>query len=346
MASLGSTLGSSKQTGEITVRMLRPLAALIGALLSVPLAAHADVSFTWGATSEEWATKTYNYIQGGPPYDVVTTGGLKGVNSGAVSASVNAWGDPTQGVFKAVTRATTGADGAYDIAESYARLDITDTIRLSGPGQTTTLTITLDYDTVISGLGIDRGLTPDRGQRFQQVNSSRAVFLSYDKANPAFDPTATCIDYGADGVWCPPEAQPTLTVRGEEGHAQFREWAVGGPDGIYTNGDAVNGRDSGQVVLSLEVPTETDISLVFQLYNGSRCFHLPSCSVTSDATHSDYLGISLAEGYSFTSSSGYRYLGLAAAVPEPSSWALTLVGLAAVGLLSRQRTRNRQGQGG
>lgn len=319
------------------MRSSSPLAALIGALLSLPLAAHAEASFTWGATAEEAASRTYNYIQGGPPYDVANTGGLKGVSSGAVSASVNAWGDPAQGVFKAVTRATTGANGDYDIAESYARLEIRDTIRLSGPGASTRLTITLDYDTVISGLGIETGLTPDRGQRFQQINSSRTVFLSYDKANPDFDPTATCTDGGSDGVWCPPQAQPTLTVQEAKGHDQFREWAVGGLEGIYTNGDAVNGRDSGQVVLSLEVPTETDLSLLFQLYNSARCFHLPSCSVSTDASHSDYLGIELADGYSFTSSSGYQYLGVAAVVPEPSSWALTLTGLAAVGAWARRR---------
>lgn len=303
----------------------------------IPIAAHADAQFTWGATAEEHASGTYNYLQVEPPYTAFSTGGLRGVSSGLVSATVNAWADPGTGLLKAITTATTGAGGINDIAESYARLDVTDTIRLSGPGASATLIITMDYDTVISGLGLNGNQTAGQPPRFQQTQSSRAVFLSYDKINPDYDPTATCIDYGSEGTWCPPEAQQTLTVDESAGKEVFREWALGGPNGSYSNGDAVNGRTSGRVTLTLEVPTDTDISLLFQFYNGSRCFRLAGCSVTTDASHSDYLGISLADGYSFTSSNGYRYLGLAAAVPEPSSWALTLTGLAAAGWWTRRR---------
>ncbi len=313
------------------------LSASFWALLTTSLAAHADAQFTWGATAEESASGTYNYLQAESPYTDFSTGGTRGVISGQVSATVDAWANPGTGLFKAITSATTGAGGINDIAESYARLDVTDTIRLSGPGATATLTITMDYDTVISGLGLNGSQTAGDPPRFQQTQSSRAVFLSYEKINPDYDPTATCIDYGSEGTWCPPEAQQTLTIDEAAGKEVFREWALGGPNGSYSNGDAVNGRTSGQVTLTLEVPTDTDISLLFQLYNGSRCFRLAGCSVTTDASHSDYLGISLADGYSFTSSSGYRYLGLAAAVPEPSSWALTLTGLAAVGWWTRRR---------
>ncbi len=312
---------------------------LLAALLAVPFAAQADVAFTWGATAEEAASATYNYINVEPPYDVFTTGGVRSVVSGAVSASVNAWADPGTGLFKAITTATTGATGVHDIAESYARLDLQDTIRLSGPGATTTLTITMDYDTLVSGLGIDGSQAISKPWHFQQVYSDRAVFLSYEKVNPDFDPTATCIDYGSDGVWCPDEARPTLTVEEAASHQIFREWALGGPNGVYSNGDAVNGRTTGQVTLSVVVPIETDISLLFQLYNGSRCFHLTACSVTSDASHSDYLGIALAEGYTFVSSNGYQYLGLAAAVPEPASWAMSLAGLGLMGVLMQRRRR-------
>lgn len=321
---------------------MRPLPTVLSAigaaaLSLVAFAAHAQATFSWGLSAEEMASQTYNYASAPAPYDAFTTGGVQTVTSGQVAASVNAWADPTTGMFKSITSVQMSGDTPINIAESYARMDIYDTIRLSGPGATARLTITLDYDTTFAGLGMTPFQRYQQIDHFMQADSSRYVSAEYVIANPDFDPNATCTDYGSDGISCPLEAMPTLTKSQSAGKDLFREWALGGPNGVYSNGDAENGRYTGQTVLTIDAPTNTDIVLNFQLYNGSRCFHLANCSLSTDASHSDYLGIKLEDGVSFTSANGYQYQGAPSAVPEPS--ALLLLSTGGLLLLNLQRRR-------
>lgn len=314
------------------------LTAMGAAALSLVTAtAHAEATFSWGLSAEEMASQTYNYASAPSPYDTFTTGGVQTVTSGQVSASVNAWADPTSGMFKSITSVKLSGSAPIDIAESYASLDVRDTIRLTGPGATARLTITLDYDTTFAGLGMTPFPRYQQISHFMQADSSRYVSAEYVVANPDYDPDATCVDYGSDGISCPLEAMPTLTRSESAGKVLFREWALGGPDGVYSNGDAENGRYTGQAVLSFDAPTDTDIVLHFQLYNGSRCFHLATCDLSTDASHSDYLGIQVEDGATFTSASDYRYLGAPSAVPEPSS--LLMLGMGGLVMLALQRRR-------
>ncbi|TAK91628.1 MAG: PEP-CTERM sorting domain-containing protein [Aquabacterium sp.] len=320
------------------MRSFHAVLSAIGAALSLAAtAAHAQATFTWGLSAEEMASQTYNYASAPSPYDTFTTGGVQSVTSGQVAASVNAWADPTTGMFKSITSVQMSGDTPINIAESYARMDIYDTIRLTGPGATARLTITLDYDTTFAGLGMTPFQRYQQIDHFMQADSSRYVSAEYTVANPDFDPNATCTDYGSDGISCPLEAMPTLTKSQSASKDLFREWALGGPNGVYSNGDAENGRYTGQTVLTFDAPTNTDIALNFQLYNGSRCFHLANCSLSTDASHSDYLGIKLEDGVSFTSANGYQYLGAPSAVPEPS--ALLLLSTGGLLLLNLQRRR-------
>lgn len=269
---------------------------------------------------------------------MLSTGGPLLAQSGPVSAMVNAWADARIGMFKAITRADIANVGQrpIDIAEAYARLDLNDTLVFGGPGPTAAIEFRLSYDTVISGLGFDGFPREGQVSHFQQVWSFRSLTLSYDIANPSFDPNASCIDYGSDGVFCPIEAQPTLTIEKSAGSGQFREVALGGPHGIYTNGDTVNGRYTGTDVLTLDVPTGVEVRLSYTAYSTARCFHMNDCALVTDASHSDYLG--LVAPQCFSSASGYEYLGQAAAVPEPASLWMGLAGLGLVaGALRRRR---------
>jgi len=311
---------------------LLSLFAVAFAVASSP--SHAQATFAYGATAEELTSSTFNYLT--PLTGVFTTNGIQSVTSGAVSASVNAWADPATGVFKSITSAKMSGNNPINIADAYARLDINDTITLSGPGPTAMVQVAMNYDTTFSGLGLTPFQRVAQISHFMQAASSRWVQAQYVIANPSFDPAAACIDYGSDGIVCPPEANPTITVSNTAEKSLFREWALGGPNGVYSNGDANNEHYTGQVLLSFEAPTNVGIDLNFQLYNNVNCFHLANCDLTSDASHSDYLSISTPAGYSFTSASGYQYLGMSAVPVPAAAW---LLGSGLLGLVGVARKR-------
>ena len=313
------------------------LVGLFAAQGGAQAAAGDGVTFNWGLSAEEIETWTLNYLAPGEGDPALSTGGLRTITSGSVSAGVNAWVDPTSGTFKALTTATTGDAGRpTSIAESYARLDVTDTVRISGPGETTTVTFRLSYDSQFSGLALSPFQRVNQISHFLQADSSRHASLSYRTPNPAYDPDATCTGEG-EMIECGIETIEYFTTSESAGKVLFREWALGGPNGVYGNGDTDNGRYTGEVLLSLVVPTGVDLTLNYTVHQNARCFHLSNCSVGVNAMFSDHIGLELEEGYTFTSDSGFRYEGLTPAVPEPESVALMLAGL--TGLLLARRAR-------
>jgi PEP-CTERM motif len=332
-----SRLCLSAARAALALSVLASAAAQAVTLAPAP----GSATFSWGLSAENLVSQTFNYKSGELPNEVFTSGGLQSVSSGNVQASVNAWADPVAGAFKAITSVQMRGDTPINIADAYARLDLTDTVRVTGPGATATLSITMDYDTTFSGLGMTPFERYEQISHFMQADSSRYVSASYVISNPDFDPAAQCIDYGSDGVYCPPEAQPLRSITESAGKTLFREWALGGPQGVYSNGDAENMRYTGQVQLNLVVPTNVDVALNFQLYNGARCFHLANCDLVTDASHSDHIGLTVGEGFAFSSASGFQYLGLAAPVPEPTTLGMMLLGLSGMALAVRRR-RDRQ----
>lgn len=299
----------------------------------------AESTFHYSAGAEEISTWTLNYLDPGlissGPF---TTGGLQTVTSGAVSASLNAWADPVSGLFKSYTAVNMSGAEATNIAYASVRLDVTDTLRFSGPGSTVDVTFTMNYDTTFSGLGMTPFPRVREISHFMQLWSDRSVNLSYQVANPIYDPAAVC-GRGEEG--CPPEAQQFLTVTEYAGKTLFKEVALGGPNGIYTNGDADNGHYAGVVTLTATVPTDTDITMSYFGFNYAMCFHLANCALESNALHSDYLGLKV-DGGTYVSASGYQYQGMAAAVPEPESYAMLVAGLGLIGLVARRRSRRQR----
>lgn len=316
-------------------------AAILGTLAA---SAHAgtvetpggSVTFAWGLDAEEIETGSFQYVYPGDEASPLTTGGLRSATAGSVSASVNAWVDPYSGTFKAQTTATTGNAGRpTSIAQSYARLDLTDTVRISGPSATTTVTFRMSYDSQFSGLALSPFERVNQISHFLQADSSRYASLSYRTPNPAYDPEATCTGEG-ELTECGVETIEYFTTSESESKELFREWALGGPNGVYGNGEVNNGRYTGEVLLSLVVPTGVDLTLNYTVHQNARCFHLSNCDVGVNAMFSDHIGLELADGYSFTSGSGFRYEGLAPAVPEPETLALMLAGLGGL-FLARRR---------
>jgi hypothetical protein len=306
------------------------------AFASLAIITTPETVFAWGATAEnsstgqivnqshDWAAPTFS------------TGGAQTAQVGGSSASVNAWADPAQGLFKAInTSYTPDANGS---ATSYARLDLYDTVTVSGPGTHATLTATLDYETVVSGLGLEAGPPSSAYYRFLQINSWRNIAFSYDEANPAYDPTATCIDYGSDGIYCPSETQPIVTQRFSDGAELSRELALSYSGSVYGNGTLNDGHHTGQLTLSISVPVDVAIDLTYFVFNNTVCINVGFCNLVSDASNSDYIKLSVSDGFTLASANGYRYQGMAAAVPEPATHVLMLAGLAALmGVCARRR---------
>lgn len=302
-------------------------------------AAQAETTFFYSAGAEEISTWTLNdrepvVITSGP----FTTGGLQTVTAGAVSASVNAWADPVSGLFKSYTGINMSGTQATNIAYASVRLDVVDTLRFSGPGSTVDVTFTMNYDTTFSGLGMTPFQRVGQIEHFMQVSSDRSVNLTYQVANPTYDPTATC---PGGEMGCPPETQQFNTVTEYAGKTLFKEVALGGPNGTYTNGDADNSHYSGVVTLTATVPTNIDITMSYYGGNYSTCFHLASCALETNALHSDYLGLKV-DGGTYVSASGYQYQGMAAAVPEPESYAMLVAGLGLISLVARRRSRHQR----
>jgi hypothetical protein len=327
----------------LTQPKTRTQLGLAALLCGAALNAQAGATLAFGSSAENQATQQFGYNFP----DAVSSGNFSSQGpvtavAGGVSASVNAWADPSTGMFKSIAQVKmSGFTEQTNIAETYSRLDVNDLLRFEGSGSTVAVTWTLNYDTVFAGLGFEAFARVGGLSHFMQASSFRNLSLSYEIANPSYDPGATCTDFGSDGMYCPPETQQFITQQEVLSKDLFREVALGGPNGIYTNGEEDNGRYTGQLTLSLLLPTQTDIRLSYTAYNGVRCFHLANCDLSSDASHSDYLGLQVSPGGSFHSDSGYQYLGLAAAVPEPSSALLASLGL--VGLLAWRRREKQQG---
>jgi hypothetical protein len=322
----------------------------VAVLLSMAgVAAQAQASFKFGAEAWDNVNNLSDVKEYLPPVvsgSFLSTGGTvtaftPGPPGYSVQSTVNAIANPTTGMFKAKTTANIATIGQpVHSAGSFASLELHDSVVFSGPGSSVNVSFTMSYDTEFSGLGFAFPRS-DTLNHFQQMYSVRSLNLSYSKINPYYDPGATCTDFGSDGVYCPPETQQYITHTDADGKSLYRTVTMSDHnaplDIVYTDGPTDNGHYTGQVVMSLILPTNEAISLNYFAHSSARCVGFSECAILNDASHSDYLGITLENGASFTSANGYQYLGLAAAVPEPETYALLMAGLGLIGSVVRRR---------
>jgi PEP-CTERM motif len=301
-----------------------------------PVQPAASTVFSYSATTSDAATNTtanQNNLDQPGITGPAGTPGFVNVATGPAQATVWARADPTVGMFKSFAQVSVDHNPATAYASAHTSLNIRDTLRFSGPGSTVDVALTLNWNTRIAGLGSPlQGPANGDNYWFEQAVSNTDLNLDWDVANPSYDPGYVC---GFLDEWCQPA---TLTVGASGGNSLVGVVGWNGAGSMSHEG-LQDGTYTGSFTLAVTVPVDTDIRLSYQVTTEATCFYLSQCALTVDASHSDYLGLSVAQGGSFSSASGYQYQGLAAAVPEPGTWALSLLGLAA--LAARRRAPHR-----
>lgn len=274
-----------------------------------------------------------NIESGGFTPGFFTTEGPVSVTSGVASASFSAVADPVTGMFKSLAQVSIGAGTPASTAVSQGYLAMQDTLRFSGPDAFAHVTFTLNWDTRVAGWDnarIPLGETGSTGT--QEFRSTQYLTLvDANPAPPAGDGGCELSEHVVCADTLPPPPRPVNSLTG----LTFMDAYGAGP--LYGVGD---GRWTGQKTVVFDVPVGQDFVLNYSAGTSAVCVYLSGCDLTVDASHSDYIGMSLDAGVSFTSASGYRYLGLAGAtapVPEPATWLLAFIGMAAVAARARRR---------
>ena len=287
----------------------------------------------WGLSAEDQDAGIFQYANADEPSLAMTTGGMRTLSSEHVSSSVNAWADPVTGMFKSYTGVQISGNTATNIVSAYTSFGISDTVRFFGATDFVDVAFHLSYDTLFEGLGLEPFDRVGSLSHFMQAWSNRGISLNWEVPNPNFNPDAECVDEG-EVYYCPDEAIEYYSSSINQGFSLFREWALGGPNGVYSNGDAENGLYSDTVSFVVNLPVNIDIMLDYSVFNSSRCFHLQSCDLSVNALNSDYIRMEVLNDATFTSSNGYQYLGNTGSnptpVPAPATILLMLTGFGVI----------------
>lgn len=264
------------------------------------------------------------------------TPGVVSASFAEAVGSVQAWSAPEIGMFKSITQAAvSGGSGNLSVGAG-VNYGLVDTLYFGGSGAFATASFTLSWDTSVSGLAPQAPVLGDDARpSANYADSFQILELSYLAPNPNYVALPGCppgadFQIGNTEMNCP-KPETMVRLSGEHSVTAYTDW-----DGNVAG--AGNGRHTGQQTFDWIVPVGVPVRLVYSAGNVAICLNAVDCALTVDASHSDYLGLSVGAGQSFRSDNGYQYLGKPLSpVPEPATGLLALVGLVPLALRRRRR---------
>lgn len=258
--------------------------------------------------------------------------------------TANAWAlvDPITGAFKGRTYAASGSSSG-DRTSSWASGGLWDVFRVQSSNAYEQLQFTISYDSLLNTTPITTDLPwTSSPYPIRHTDSNFQLSLSHQVANPYY------VEGGEAGPY------DTEYLANQTGHiwtfASFTNPATNGGSNVkYTYQDAFYGEGKASVIdgvgmpghwtgtftLTIDVPTNKDLSFSSSFELQSFCYMASVCESINDSTHSFHLGVQALGGV-LISENGY--LGLPTApVPEPETWAMLLAGLGMMGVARRRR---------
>lgn len=327
------------------MRMIRSTVALALASLVTPLAlagnqvtaraAYQDFTPDWDQIERAWDVTTPTTVSAS--IDRTADGGQR-------TASAQARLDTDAGSVKLYSSAqSTAASGDRTFAE--AGVGLWDKLNVaSGNAATSNLSFKLDYDTMLDLSGVGAIPSPQNAFPAKHNQLSFDLKVSWDVANPNYtgegqgeewsEPAFLTVTKGFTGrLWVFWNANGTT-----EYHSFLGETGTDVPPLVdqTISGGLPDAHWNGSALFQVEVPTNTDLQFSWGTESRSFCFQTNACRAEADGMHSFYLNLTASEG-TVQSESGYAFLGETAPVPEPSTWALMLAGLAASATVARRR---------
>lgn len=326
--------------------MIRTSVALALASLISPLAlagnqvtaraAYQDFTPDWDQSERAWDVTTPTTVSAS--IDRFADGGQR-------TASAQARLDTQAGSVKLYSSAqSNAASGDRTFAE--AGVGLSDGLKVTATDAATSkLSFNLNYDTTLDLSNVGAIPSPQNAYPAKHNMLSFDLKVSWEVANPNYtgeggsgeewtEPAFLTVTKGFTGrLWVFWNANGTteyhsfLGETGTDVPPLVDQTIIGGLPGASWNGSAL---------FQVDVPTNTDLQFSWGTESRSFCFQTDACRAEADGMHSFYLNLTASEG-TVLSESGYAFLGQTPPVPEPSTWALMLAGLASAAAVARRR---------
>jgi hypothetical protein len=263
--------------------------------------------------------------------------------------TANAWAsfDPVTGAFKGSTFASS-ASSAGDRTAAWAGAGLSDVFQIRSVNAYEQLQFSISYDSRLNTAPITTDLTNTMSPYpIRHTDSTFNLKLSHEVANPDYQEGGEAGAYSTEylanqtgHIWTYASFVPPSGNNGSNVYYSYQEAFYGEGRTSVFNGVGIPNGWNGTITLTVDVPTNKDLSFSTDFELNSFCFMASNCESVNDSTHSFYLDVRSLGGDLYSRDG---YLGLATApIPEPKTYAMMIAGIGLLGVLGRRR-RNQCG---